>query len=125
MTIGIGILILFLLVMSATFSFTETALASVNKIKLQQLTDSKSKRKAKKAQRALDLVNNYNESVTSIVIMNNIVNILATTLAAIFFAKLVPGNAGAAAAISFATMTVVTIVFGEVTPKIMAKRHSL
>ena len=125
MTIGIGIIILFLLVLSATFSFSETAMASVNKIKLQQLTDSKSKRKAKKAKRALDLVNNYNESITSIVIMNNIVNILATTLATIFFAKLVPGNAGAAAAISFSTMTVVTIVFGEVTPKILAKRHSL
>ena len=121
----VGISILILLSLSALFSFSEMALATVNKIKIQKLAESKSNsRKNKQAKTALVLVNNYNETITSIVIMNNIVNILGTTLATVWFSVVMPDPA-IAAIVSFVVMTLATIIFGELTPKMLAKKHSL
>lgn len=122
--IGMGIGLVVLLLLSALFSFSEMALASVNKIKLQ--TESKKTgARGKMARRALKFVNTYNETVTSIVIMNNIVNILNTTLATIFFGKIFSTNPALGPIISFVVMTLLTIVVGEVTPKMLAKKHNL
>ena len=121
----VGISILILLSLSAVFSFSEMALATVNKIKVQKLADSnENKRRNKKARTALVLINNYNETITSIVIMNNIVNILGTTLATVWFSVIMPDPA-IAAIVSFVVMTLATIIFGELTPKMLAKKHSL
>ena len=121
----VGISILILLSLSALFSFSEMALATVNKIKVQKLANSsENKRKNKNARQALNLINNYNETITSIVIMNNIVNILGTTLATVWFSVIMPDPA-IAAIVSFVVMTLATIIFGELTPKMLAKKHSL
>lgn len=122
--IGMGIGLVVLLLLSALFSFSEMALASVNKIKLQTETKATGVR-AKRAKRALKFVNTYNETVTSIVIMNNIVNILNTTLATLFFGGIFGVGSAMGPIVSFIVMTLLTIVIGEVTPKMMAKKHNL
>lgn len=122
--IGIGVAIIVLLLLSALFSFSEMALASVNKIRLQAEA-KKSGSRGKRARRALKFVNTYNETVTSIVIMNNIVNILGTTLATVFFSGIFSFNPAIGAVVSFVTMTLLTISVGEVTPKVLARKHNL
>lgn len=122
--IGMGVGIGVLLLLSALFSFSEMALASVNKIKLKSESEKKGLR-GKRASRALKFVNMYNETVTAIVIMNNIVNILGTTLATVFFGGLFANNPATGAIVSFVVMTLATISIGEVTPKMLAKKHNL
>ena len=102
-------------VLSAFFSATETAYSSANKIKLKSLADNGSKR----AQRTLDVIERFDGFLTTILIGNNIVNILLATLAAIFFVERVSASYGTT--ISTAVVTLVVLIFGEITPKTLAK----
>ncbi len=102
-------------VLSAFFSATETAYSSANKIKLKSLADNGSKR----AERVLDVVERFDGFLTTILIGNNIVNILLATLAAIFFVGRVSESYGTT--ISTAVVTLVVLIFGEITPKTLAK----
>ena len=102
-------------VLSAFFSATETAYSSANKIKLKSLADNGSKR----AERVLDVVERFDGFLTTILIGNNIVNILLATVAAVFFVERVSGTYGTT--ISTAVVTLVVLIFGEITPKTLAK----
>ena len=102
-------------VLSAFFSASETAYSSANKIKLKSLADNGSKR----AERVLDVVERFDGFLTTILIGNNIVNILLATLAAIFFVGRVSESYGTT--ISTAVVTLVVLIFGEITPKTLAK----
>ena len=104
------IILLILLVLSAFFSSFETALMSVNKIKLRTLADDGNKR----AELTLNIIEKQMPKVLSaILIGNNIVNIsassLATTLAYHFGGYMV--------SVATAVLTVIILVFGEITPK--------
>ena len=103
------------IVFSAFFSATETAFSSVNKIKLISLADNGSKR----AKSVLDTVERYDSFLTTILIGNNIVNILLATVAAVFFVKRISPDYGTT--ISTAVVTLVVLIFGEITPKTLAK----
>ncbi|OCN04538.1 transporter [Erysipelotrichaceae bacterium MTC7] len=105
-----------LIALSAMFSSSETAYSSVNVIRLKNMA----KEGNKKAELAYKVHKNYTSAITSILIGNNIVNILATSLATMLFTDLF-GNSG----VAFATivMTIVVLVFGEITPKIIASSH--
>ena len=70
-----------LILMSAYFSATETAFSSLNKIRLKNMASEGSK----KAKLALDLANNYDKLLSTILVGNNIVNIAATSLATVIF----------------------------------------
>lgn len=107
-----------LLVFSGFFSASETAYTSVNKIRLKSMEAAGDKR-AKKALRLLDA---YDKLLTTILIGNNIVNITMASLGTIFFLGLI-ANADAATATSTAVITVLTLIFGEVTPKVLAKER--
>ena len=99
---------------SAFFSATETAFSSVNKIRLKNLAND-GDRKAKKA---LDLAENYDKLLTTILVGNNLVNIMATALATVLFTRIYHDLG---ATVSTVVMTIVVLIFGEVTPKSIAK----
>lgn len=114
----VGIIVLTAL--SAFFSACETAYNSINKIKLKNLANEGSKR----AKKALLLVDNYDKLITTILIGNNIVNIAAATIATLLFTELIKSQPDLAATVSTIVVTVITLIFGEITPKSIAKEFS-
>jgi len=109
--IVLAVLILF----SSFFSATETAFSSLNTIKLKHMAQNGHKL----AKRTLNLSDNFNRVLTTILIGNNIVNIGAASLATVLFVKYW-GNSGVT--ISTAVMTTLVLIFGEITPKTIAKK---
>ncbi len=99
---------------SAYFSATETAFLSMNKTRLRTLAEKGNKR----AELALELSDKYDKMISTILIGNNIVNILLSSLGTVLFVKLL-GDIGAT--VSTAVITVVVLIFGEITPKSIAK----
>lgn len=106
--------IVVLLLMSAFFSASETAFSTVNKIRLRHEADKGNK----KAARALKIAENFDKTLTTILVGNNIVNILSASLGTIIFTELF-GQAGVG--ISTAVLTVLVLTFGEILPKSIAK----
>src|SRR5699024_8027817 len=100
--IAIGLLIL----LSAYFSSTETAFSSLNRIRLKNLSNSGDK----KANLTLNLSENFDTVLSTILIGNNIVNIAATSLSTVLFT-----NIYGAKGVSIATivMTILVLIFGE------------
>lgn len=103
-----------LILMSAYFSATETAFSSVNRIRLKNMASEGDK----KAKRALDLANDFDKILSTILVGNNIVNIGATSIATVIFIEYY-GSIGAT--LSTIVMTVIILIFGEISPKSMAK----
>ncbi|MBO5742915.1 MAG: HlyC/CorC family transporter, partial [Clostridia bacterium] len=93
---------------------TETAFSSLNKIRLKNMASEGNK----KAKLALDLAGDYDRLLSTILVGNNIVNIAATSLATVVFIDIY-GNIGAT--ISTVIMTVLVLIFGEISPKSMSK----
>ena len=77
----------------------------------------------KKAALALKLSDNYDSLLSAILIGNNIVNILASAMGTLLFTALLQGNTDLAATVSTAVLTIVILVFGEISPKSMAKNN--
>ena len=102
------------LVLSAYFSATETAFSSANGTKLRTLAEKGSK----KAKLACELLEHYDKLLSTILIGNNIVNILMASIGTVLFVRHY-GDAGAT--ISTVVVTVVVLVFGEISPKSVAK----
>ena len=114
------IALVILIILSAFFSSTETAYSCANRIKLRSLASQGNK----KAQKVLDLAENkYDRLISTVLIGNNIVNITATTLATIFFAKIFVDNPSTANVVSTVVMTLAVLIFGEITPKLIAKTY--
>ncbi len=110
------IALIVLIAMSAVFSSMETAFSSVNKIRLKHEASNGSK----KAARALAIAENFDKALTTILIGNNIVNILSSSLGTVFFTSLL-GTAGVA--VSTIVMTILVLIFGEIMPKTFAKQN--
>ncbi len=108
------LLMVLLLCMSAFFSATETAFSSLNKTRLKSLADQGNKR----AGQALTLADQYDNLLSTILVGNNIVNIALASIGTVLFVNLI-GSAGVT--VSTAVMTVAVLIFGEVTPKSLAK----
>lgn len=113
--IGIIIAIACLVAMSAYFSATETAFSALNRIKLKSLAESGDK----KAALALKLVENYDKILSTILIGNNIVNIVSASIATVLFSSMLGPALGVP--VSTAIMTVIVLIFGEISPKSIAK----
>lgn len=103
--------------MSGYFSATETAFTAINKIRLKAKADDGDKG----AKRVLRLAENYDRLLTTILIGNNVVNILASSLFTLLLVALIPHNEGLATTLSTVILTVVVLIFGEITPKTLAK----
>ncbi len=108
---------LLLVASSAFFSASETAYTSLNTVRLKRMASDGDARAAK----VLALSERYESLLSTILIGNNIVNILASSLATVTFVRWL-GNGG----VSVATVvtTVVVLLFGEVAPKSIAKDHA-
>lgn len=118
-TMPLFIAVIVLVVLSAFFSATETAYTSLNSIKLKSLT-----LKDKRYQKVLNLYERYDKLITTILIGNNIVNLTASSLTLLFFQRVLSGNANVdASLISTITITVIVLLFGEITPKFISKAY--
>ena len=106
-----------LVILSAFFSATETAFTSLNRIRLKSRADSGNKRAAL----TLRIAEDYDKLLSTNLIGNNIVNISASTVGTVLFTKLVLDYGPL---VSTVVLTVVILVFGEISPKSMAKENA-
>ena len=113
------LLMLICLILSGYFSATETAFSTFNRLKIKGLAESGNKR----ASLVLKMAEDYDRLLSTILVGNNLVNILLTTIATIFFAKLIIEES-AATAVSTIVTTVVVLIFGEISPKSLAKEYA-
>ncbi|MBE6887293.1 MAG: HlyC/CorC family transporter [Ruminococcaceae bacterium] len=109
------IIIVLCVIMSAYFSATETAFSSLNRIRVKNMAEKGNK----KAQLVLKLSENFDNMLSTILIGNNVVNILSASLATVLFVNWLGNEAGPS--VSTAVTTVVVLIFGEITPKSIAK----
>ena len=103
-----------LIAMSAYFSATETAFTSLNRIRMKNKADNGDIRAAK----ALELAEQYDKLLSTILIGNNIVNITATTIATVLCTNLFHEYGPTVATVA---LTIIILIFGEVSPKSLAK----
>ena len=106
-----------LVALSAYFSATETAFTSLNRIRLKTRADDGDKRAA----RTLALAADFDRLLSTLLIGNNIVNNVATTIGAVLFIQLI--GSGKGPTVSATVLTIVILIFGEVTPKSLAKER--
>ena len=108
------------LAFSAFFSASETAFTSLNKTRVKTYADDGNKRAA----RVLKMSERYDNLLSTILVGNNIVNITLSSLATVWFIKLLYNfEAGIATTVSTVVITVIVLIFGEITPKSLAKEH--
>lgn len=103
------------IIMSAYFSATETAFSSLNRIRIKGMVEKGDK----KAALVLKIADDYDRMLSTILIGNNIVNIGASSLMTVIFVKMLGEDAGAS--VSTIVTTIVVLIFGEVSPKSIAK----
>ena len=104
--------LLFLLILSGFFSGSETGMMAANKIKLRNL----SKKSKTSAKRALDLLKRPDQLLSAILVGNNFANILASAIVTIMMLNYFGGNVVLGSII----LTIVILIFSEITPKTMA-----
>ena len=118
------IVLIILLLLSAFFSSAETSLTTINKIKMRSLAEDGNKR----AKLVLKITDNSGKMLSAILIGNNIVNLsassLATTIAYDLAKNVVGPIASYAVAIATGILTVLILIFGEITPKTIATIHA-
>ncbi len=114
----IGLLIL--LVLSAFFSSAETAFVTCSKIRMRSLEEDGDKR----ARTVIRILDNKSKMLSAVLIGNNIVNLTASSLATIlatrFFSRMTPGIAAAGPGIATGILTILVLIFGEISPKTVA-----
>lgn len=116
------VLLIILILISGFFSASETALTSFRSIHLEKLEEEK---EFKKAELLKKWLKNPNEMLTGLLVGNNVVNILASSIATVVTMKVIGGNSTSSIAIATAGMTVIILIFGEITPKIIAKNQTI
>ena len=114
-SITLLVALIVLIAFSAFFSASETAFSSLNQIRLK----SRAEEGDTSAARVLAMAEKYDKLLSSILIGNNIVNIAAASIGTVLFTKWLGGERGATT--STIVLTVVVLIFGEVTPKTLAK----
>ena len=112
------VVLVILIALSGFFSSSETALTTVSKIKIRTMANEGDAR-AKMVQK---VTGNTQKMLSAILIGNNVVNISASSIATVLFVDLF-GSSGAG--IATGIMTLLVLIFGEITPKNMASRQAL
>ncbi|HPU60106.1 MAG: hemolysin family protein [Defluviitoga tunisiensis] len=120
---GSLIFLIVLLIMSGFFSASEISLTAIGRYKIRELIDNEKNDKKKKKYK--DFIDNPNHYLTTILVMNNIVNILATSMATVFAVRLIPSSQGTTVGVVTAIMTLLILIFGEITPKVYAREISV
>lgn len=115
---SIYLALVLLIVCSAFFSASETAISSFNKIRMRNKAEDGDKR----AKTALRVAEDYDKTLSTILIGNNIVNMASASLATVVATAL--WGAASGPAIATFAMTVLVLIFGEILPKSFAKEHA-
>lgn len=115
---GTVVILVVLVMLSAFFSASETAFTSANRVKLKTMAQGGNKR----AQIALNLAEDYDRLLSTILVGNNVVNIGASSMATGLFLALLSGNQSAATTVSTIVMTIVVLIFGESARKRLPRR---
>lgn len=110
------IAIIVLICFSAYFSASETAFTSVNRIRIKNLANDGDKR----ARSVQELSERYDDLLSTILVGNNIVNIATSAIATVLFMEIYPIYG---ATISTVVVTIVVLIFGEISPKSLAKEN--
>ena len=112
------ILVMVILVaFSAFFSASETAFSTFNRARMRTLADDGNKR----AEMVCRFAERYDTLLSTILVGNNIVNITLASVATVFFVSLIGSNG---ATLSTVVTTVIVLIFGEITPKLLAKQSA-
>ena len=112
------IILVILLIGSGFFSASETSLMSLSKIRIRHMQEEG----VKGAKLVSNLIEDSNKLMITILVGNNVVNIAATSISTALFTSLIPGASGVA--VATAVMTVLVLLFGEITPKTIAANNS-
>ena len=113
MTLWVALVVL--VAFSAFFSASETAFSSLNQIRLKSRADDGDRTAA----RVLAMAEKYDKLLSTILVGNNIVNIAAASIGTIIFTQMLGAERGAT--VSTIVLTIVVLIFGEVSPKSLAK----
>lgn len=113
------VILVILLIGSGFFSASETALMSLSKIRIRHMKEEG----ANGAKLVSDLIEEPNKLLSSILVGNNVVNIAATSISTSLFMGLL-GDKPGAVPLATAVMTVLVLIFGEITPKTIAANNS-
>ena len=119
LNIPLLIAMIILVLLSAFFSMTETVYSTTNTVRLTVLAEEGKK----KAQKALWIADHYDRTLTTILVGNNLVNISLATISVTFFTQLLT-NGSIVELVSTLVTTIVVLIFGEITPKTIAKEHA-
>ncbi len=111
------LIVIFCIIMSGFFSASETAFSCLNRIRVKTMVEKGNKR----AELVLSLAEKYDTLISTILIGNNIVNILSASLATVLFVGWLGEESGPS--VSTAVTTVIVLIFGEITPKSVAKEN--
>lgn len=119
------IILIILVIFSGVFSASETALTAFKSIALEEIND----KNPKIGKMLKEWLTKPNDMLTALLLGNNIVNILATSIATTFITTILAKNnllntKGMSILISTTFMSIIILIFGEITPKIIAKNHS-
>lgn len=113
--VGLIVALVILILLSGFFSACETAFTSANEARLKNLATKK-----RRAKYILTLHNKYDQVISTLLIGNNLVNIAASTLGVTLFVGLL--GSGTGEIVSTVVLTIIVLIFGEITPKMTAKR---
>ena len=116
--IGLIIAIIVLVFFSATFSASDIVYATVNKLRLKK----KAQKKSKAAKIALGFAENYDETISTILFSNNLVNIAASSLATVLALSI--SNSPLSTTIAEIILLVIVLLFGELLPKVIGRAFS-
>ncbi len=119
-SMGLWLALILCIALSAFFSATETAYSAANRVKLKTVEGPRKE----KAQIALSLLEKYDSLITTVLIGNNLVNIVGTAIATLLFTtRILPGREELATTVASIVMTVLVLFLGEVGPKTLAKQQ--
>lgn len=113
--VGLIVALVILILLSGFFSACETAFTSANEARLKNIATKK-----RRAKYILTLHNKYDQVISTLLIGNNLVNIAASTLGVTLFVGLL--GSGTGEIVSTVVLTIIVLIFGEITPKMIAKR---
>ncbi len=117
---GLWLALILCILLSAFFSATETAFSACNRVKLKTIDGPRKE----KAQIALALLEKYDSLITTVLIGNNLVNIVGAAIATLLFTtRILPGREELATTLASVMMTVLVLFIGEVGPKTLAKQQ--
>ena len=116
----IFIAMLALVCMSAFFSMSETVFSTCNTVKLTLLAEEGKK----SAQKALWITQHYDRTITTLLVGNNIVNTTLSIISVTFFTDLLINSPNLVEFVSVAAITIIVLIFGEITPKTIAKIYA-